>query len=568
MLVIALFAAGVLLTAPAPAHSASPDSTAYGSPDALVHYARGRLLEEEANELSPPASIQRLEEALAEYYRAVANDPRAVAPLRRVSELSARRGDAEANARSLEFAQRALAVAPADPRSLWLEGAALFNLGRYSESLAPLTAAAEGDSENVEYWRTLARAADHERRYDLLVRAWRASADLDDADPEAWFQLAGALARTGDFAEADSALHIAREGNPARPGIEFLGGWIAEGLGHDDEAIEDYGRHLKLHPDDNTTRQRRVALLAQHERWAEAYREAQVVAKVEPRDAEALGTAADLAYRNGKPGEGREFLRAIERLDASDPDNAGRVILVLANHKRAAEGVGVARGWTAAHPGDWRGPLLEARALALADSTDPAIARARDAVDAAPDSLLPRLVLGRIAQKARRWKLAVATWEGVLQRRPREIPVTLDLSYCLEQDGDVEGAVTAARGALSESPDSPTVLNFLGYMLADHDRDLHEAASLIDRAVAQQPDNGAFVDSKGWVLYRLGKLVEARQELERAARLTNGDPTVLEHLGDVYRDLRLLDLARAQYRRSLSGDATNQRVRNKLEAIR
>jgi tetratricopeptide (TPR) repeat protein len=555
MLVIALLAAGALLTAPASARSVASDSTAYGSPDALVHYSRGRLLEEEG----------QVEEALAEYYRAVASDAHAVAPLRRVSELSARKGDA---GRSLEFAQRALAAAPADPRSLWLEGAALFNLGRSAESLMPLVAAAEGDSENVEYWRTLARAADHERRYDLLVRAWRASADLDDADPETWFQLAGALARTGDFAEADSALRVAREGNPARPGIEFLGGWIEEGLGHDDQAIDDYAHHLKLHPDDTVTRQRRVALLAERERWAEAYREEQVVAKAEPGDAEALGTAADLAFRAGKPAEGREYLHSLEHLDSSDPENAGRAILVLANHKHAAEGVAIARSWTGAHPSDWRGPLLEARALALADSTDAAIARARDAVVAAPDSLLPQLVLGRIAQKARRWKVAVTTWEGVLQRRPREIPVTLDLSYCLEQDGDVESAVTTARGALSESPDSPTVLNFLGYLLADHGRDLHEAERLIERATTQEPDNGAFIDSKGWVLYRLGKLAEARQELERAAQLTHGDPTVLEHLGDVYRDLRLLDLARAQYRRSLSGDATNQRVRNKLEAIR
>ena len=557
MLLIALFAAGAFLAAPALASPAANDSTAYGSPDALIHYARGRLFEEE----DPP----RTEEALAEYYRAIAADPHAVAPLRRVSELSARMGNAD---RSLEFAQRALAVAPSDARSLWLEGAALFNLGRYAESVAPLTAAAEADSENVEYWRTLARAADHERRYDLLVRAWRASADLDDGDPETWFQLAGALARTGDFAEADSALRVAREGNPARPGIEFLGGWIEEGLGRDDEAIDDYGRHLKLHPDDVVTRQRRVALLAERERWAEAYGEAQLVAKAEPRDAEALGTAADLGFRAGKPAEARETLRALERLEPSDPENAGRAIVVLSNHKRAAEGVGIARTWSHAHPGDWRGPLLEARALALADSTDAALARARDAVDAQPDSLLPRLVLGRIAQKARRWKLAATTWQGVLKSRPREIPVTLDLAYCLEQDGDVEGAVTTARGALSESPDSPTILNFLGYLLADHDRDLHEAQGLIDRAVMQEPDNGAFVDSKGWVLYRLGKLAEARQELERAARLTHGDPTVLEHLGDVYRDLRLLDLARAQYRRSLSGDATNQRVRNKLETIR
>jgi hypothetical protein len=43
---------------------------------------------------------------------------------------------------------------------------------------------------------------------------------------------------------------------------------------------------------------------------------------------------------------------------------------------------------------------------------------------------------------------------------------------------------------------------------------------------------------------------------------------VHEHLGDVYNDLRLFDLAKEQYRKSLARDATNQRVRGKLSRIR
>ena len=118
------------------------------------------------------------------------------------------------------------------------------------------------------------------------------------------------------------------------------------------------------------------------------------------------------------------------------------------------------------------------------------------------------------------------------------------------------------------APENATVLNFLGYLLADHNRKLEEAEALIRRAVDREPDNGAFVDSMGWVYYRLGRLIEARRELERAVILTGGDAVVREHLGDVYKDLQLQDLAKEQYEKSLARDGGNDRVRLKLVEIR
>jgi len=117
-------------------------------------------------------------------------------------------------------------------------------------------------------------------------------------------------------------------------------------------------------------------------------------------------------------------------------------------------------------------------------------------------------------------------------------------------------------------PENPTALNFLGYLWADHDRNLEEAVELIVRAIAQDPDNGAFIDSLGWAYYRLGRLGEARVQLERAVRLTGGDAVVREHLADVYNALQLNDLAREQYRLSLAADPNNRRVRAKLEGLR
>ena len=534
---------------------AAPDSTRFDSPEALTHYARGRLLEEQG----------QIDEALAEYFRAVSRDPRALAPARRASELSARQGDF---ARSLEFADRSLSIAPGDSRGLWLRGAALFNLGRGPEAMQSLVTAAEGDPENLEYWKTLVRVADHEKDLDLLVRACRATVALDDEDVEAWFQLAGALARRGEFAPADSALRIARAGNPVRPGMEFLGAWIHEGLAEDEAAIEGYGRHLKMHPEDVLTRQRLVALLAQRQRWADAHAQARLVTESRPKDPEALETEADLGFRSGQSAAALDRLQRLQRLDPDDPQLVGRAILVLSRNKRGAEGVALARKWSAAHPSDTRGLLLEARALALSGSVDRAIDRVREAIRQMPDSLGPRVLLGRIAHEQKRWPLAAATWREVLERRPREVGVALDLAYALEQSGEVDAAIATARDALSWAPGHASALNFLGYLLADHNRELAQAEGLVRQAVEKDPDNGAYIDSMGWVFYRLGRLEDARRELEKAAILTRGDPVVREHLGDVYRDLRLTDLARDQYRRSLAADSSNQRVRSKLETLR
>jgi len=96
---------------------------------------------------------------------------------------------------------------------------------------------------------------------------------------------------------------------------------------------------------------------------------------------------------------------------------------------------------------------------------------------------------------------------------------------------------------------------------------LGRAVDLIVRALRQDPENGAYLDSLGWAYYRLHRLEEARAQLERAARLTGGDPVVLEHLGDVYKDLALKDLAKEQYRLSLAADPGNTRVQGKLEAL-
>ena len=526
----------------------------YSSEEALRHFAQGRLLEERGER----------QLALGEYARALLLDDGSLSLTRRVSEASAVAGEP---ARSLEFADRALRIAPGDARSLWLKGTALLNLGRDAEALAPLEAAVSADSEQVEYVRTLARAAEGQNRIDLVVRAYRRAVWLEPDDAESWFQLAAGEARLGRFGAADTALQQAVQMNPLRPGIDFLQGWLQENMGHADRALELYRRHMKAHPDDQMTRRRAVNLLAREKRFAEAHREAILMARALPNDPESSGIEADLAFSAGRVSEGQQVLQRMRRKWPDDPEVLSTAVAILARHGRSRQAVADAEAWAAARPTDYRARIVAARALSLDKQPEAALAHLRGAIALVPDSLAPRVMLGRFYQDEHRYKEAEQVWMEALTHFPTSNGLSFDLAGCREKLGDLKGAEDAVRVVLHREPENATALNFLGYLWADHAQNLDEAVELIVRALAQEPENGAYVDSLGWAYYRLGRLGEARVQLERAAHLTGGDPVVLEHLGDVYKDLTLNNLAREQYRLSLAADPGNPRVKAKLEAL-
>ena len=104
---------------------------------------------------------------------------------------------------------------------------------------------------------------------------------------------------------------------------------------------------------------------------------------------------------------------------------------------------------------------------------------------------------------------------------------------------------------LDEYPDDPGALNDLGYLWADEKKQLPRALTMIQQAVAAEPENAAYRDSLGWAYYRLGKNDEALVELKKAIALDeNPDANVLEHYADVLTDAKKVDDARQNLQRA------------------
>lgn len=142
------------------------------------------------------------------------------------------------------------------------------------------------------------------------------------------------------------------------------------------------------------------------------------------------------------------------------------------------------------------------------------------------------------------------------------------LAAALQAAGKHEEADGQLSLILEADPNDVTANNDLGYVWADRNVNLERAEALVRKAIdldrkqrtsgtsvgADEEDHAAYVDSLGWVLFRRGKLEEAKAELERASKMPGGedDPTVWDHLGDVYARLKQPERASAAWRRSLS----------------
>ena len=125
-------------------------------------------------------------------------------------------------------------------------------------------------------------------------------------------------------------------------------------------------------------------------------------------------------------------------------------------------------------------------------------------------------------------------------------------ALCAMKAGKPGVAEAYSRQILAIDPNNTMTLNYLGYMFADHDMKLNEALAMIQKAVQLDPLNYAYLDSLGWAYFKLGQYTEAENSLRKASERDASDPTVHDHLGELYEKTGRLKLAAAQWELSLN----------------
>lgn len=257
------------------------------------------------------------------------------------------------------------------------------------------------------------------------------------------------------------------------------------------------------------------------------------------------------------------------------PDHADAILLtgrLLSQHRQYA----LADAAYAQIPADAAfalgAQLGRAEALFNMGDTDGAIVQLRALSETHPASVVAQNTLGDFLRRQEQFTDAAEAYSRAIDLlnppESRHWVVFYSRAIANERAGNWPEAEVDFRRALELSPDQPGVLNYLGYSMTEQGGDLDEALAMIERAVAAEPDNGYYIDSLAWALFRMGRYEEAVQPMERAAELLPVDPVLTDHLGDVYWAVGRDREARFQWRRALSygehPDLDLDRVRQKL----
>jgi tetratricopeptide (TPR) repeat protein len=182
-----------------------------------------------------------------------------------------------------------------------------------------------------------------------------------------------------------------------------------------------------------------------------------------------------------------------------------------------------------------------------------------------------------IAQReSKRPQQAIGTFEEALNEAQLSHDEVLnarfyfDYGVAADQAGLYDKAADLFRKSISLDPgNSAEAYNYVAYMWADHNMHLDEAEQMAGEALQFDPNNGAYLDTLGWIHYRKGKFEEALNLLLRAEQnLTKPDATVLEHIGDAHAKLDRIPQALEFWQKAIALTPDNKLLADKIEKTR
>src|SRR5256714_320022 len=145
-----------------------------------------------------------------------------------------------------------------------------------------------------------------------------------------------------------------------------------------------------------------------------------------------------------------------------------------------------------------------------------------------------------------------------------------DYGAAADQAGFYDKAADLFRKSISLDPaNAAEAYNYVAFMWAEHNLHLDEAEDMVGRALQFDPNNGAYLDTLGWIHYRKEKFEDALNELLRAAQnLTRPDPIVFEHIGDAYAKLNRVPQALDFWQKAVALSPENKSLAEKIETTK
>ena len=416
----------------------------------------------------------------------------------------------------------------------------LLHAGRTAEAIVSIRQALAADPENARYLQLLGQAVEQGGDVSAALEELKRLTNVYPDNAIVIGLYANTLARAGRFDEGAAALRAAvakAQGDAQLRLVDALAQILSDALKFD-EAVIAYDDLLKRRGITD------APLVADTDKeLASTYLERIVTLQRQAsRYDAALATVERMRRLLGPGNPMADFYGAT----------------VLREQGKRREALAAIRAARLKHPEQPSLLRLEATTLAELGQVEEAAALLRARLTGNfEEDYATHLTIANLYLEAGKGKEAVEVARKLVEMTPAGQPELMAqslvmLSSAQDRAGDFKGAEESLRRILAREPNNATALNNLGYFLTERGERLQEALEMIGRAVRAEPANGSFLDSLGWVHFKLGQLDEAEKYLSDAARRSPRSATIHEHLGDLHQKRGKTEEARAAWQKALS----------------
>lgn len=419
-------------------------------------------------------------------------------------------------------------------RTQFALGTVYDQLKETKNAIAAYRKAADLEPDNLDVSRALAKALLGDGQNDAALAAYKDIAAGDPSDADAYLHISDIERKQGKFEAALATLKKAKSLASDSVEINYNEALLEDAVGHYDEAAQNLEKLAKdsEHPSGQYSPSEKNNRYLFLDRLASVYREQNKIDL-------AVATYQKMADLGG------DFaLQAYESQvdayrDAHQYDKATQVA------REAAEKL----------PKDSGVKLMLAKQLTDTGRTEEGLNLAKSLLSNGANDRNIYLRLAEMYTSLRKWKEAGEALDQAekLSTKPNEKLAVYFLRGALEErQKHYDAAEVEFRKVLAIDANNSTTLNYYGYMLADRGVRLNEALGMIQKAVQLDPTNYAYLDSLGWAYFKLGQYTRAEEDLRKASERNSTEPTVHDHLGELYEKTGRLKLAAAQWEESLN----------------
>jgi tetratricopeptide (TPR) repeat protein len=420
------------------------------------------------------------------------------------------------------------------------------------------------DSNNVQAYSNLALIYQRENKLDAYISAWKNVARLMPLNTEVRFQLVQTLVQLGNYPEALTELDKVLLIDSGNRKALYLKAEIFQKQNNLPLAIQSYEQLLKADSTNIDWNQNLLDLYFKTNNLPQAISILQRLNSLHPEEDRFKEELAGLYISTQKYQQADSIL--VPLVNKKPDDFFGHYLLGKSKqgNRSLKEAEIEFKKAVALNDSVWQIWTSLVSVYVARDSLKNAVEALKQALEKVKEKKEVYFSLGLIYSQMKDYNSAIENLSQAIKLDPQNKYYYFQIGAAYEQSSYFASADSSFQKALQIDSSFADALNYLGYMYADSGINLETAKYLIEKALLIFPENGAYLDSYGWVLFKLGDLNEAEKKIRKALSLMPEDPLVIEHLGDILEKQGRIKEAVAEWEKALKKDVKNERVREKV----